>query len=259
MKLEIIEKEKHIIAIKPVGMHTTYKNSQDTSDCAVKFITEKYPDLLSVPSKKPREGGLLYRLDQDTSGVLIFAKSQDEYNRLFSLQQENMLMKKYHAVCTVAEGFYSSQLKPADFRNMLDKAHAIADVTPPSEFLRDTDKSRAGDKYFKIDYPVGHSKKTGKRMIAVKTSKYKTSGSPRSARTFIKISKDSANPSVAYVEAYITKAMRHQIRVHLSAVGLPIIGDSLYYPNSVSLPKDYSTNRLMLNCSGVYEIQNGLG
>lgn len=261
MKLEIIsETDKYLSVYKPAEVHTTYKNTGDNSDCVVKFVTAEYPELLNVDSKKPREGGLLYRLDYETSGVLIFAKTNAEYRRFYSLQQQEKLLKKYHAICLLDTQNTYKKCMRVDFSGDNFQLEQVVYANPKNDFYGEIVHSsngrfdaEIGGNYFVIDYPVGHSKKTDKRMIAVKSSKYKTSGTPIKVMTYFKVLLEFSNSilsskKLAIVEALITKGMRHQIRVHLDAVGLPILGDNLYGPSSKA------DLNLKLNCSGVYEI-----
>jgi 23S rRNA pseudouridine1911/1915/1917 synthase len=76
-----------------------------------------------------------------------------------------------------------------------------------------------------IDFPVAHHPKNKKKMIAV-MGKCRYRGKPRSAITSWKLRRTSG--SVSEISLMIKKGARHQIRVHLAAIGMPVIGDKLY-------------------------------
>jgi len=78
--------------------------------------------------------------------------------------------------------------------------------------------------YYFIDNYIGRSPKDRKKMAVL------TSGGKR-AISEIRILKRSANLFLSYVQIYTGRT--HQIRVHLSHLGYPIIGDLVYGGNRV--------------------------
>jgi len=75
-------------------------------------------------------------------------------------------------------------------------------------------------------------------MVAVKNNeKYRSN--PRITETFYKIEKKTTNYYI--LDVMIKKGQRHQIRVHLSSIGTPIVGDKLY---SKTVPDDVKNHLL---------------
>jgi 23S rRNA-/tRNA-specific pseudouridylate synthase len=109
--------------------------------------------------------------------------------------------------------------------------------------------SSEGQVYKVVECPIGHSAKSSKRMLAVKGSRYKTSGNPKKVRTFYREIGKSGN--ISLIEAFITKGMRHQIRLHLELAGLPIVGDDLY---GVAANRFNLGKRMYLHCGRVGQI-----
>lgn len=261
-----------VVVNKPVGLHTTYRNQFDEGLCVVRIVTEKYPDLLNVKGHKLREGGLLYRLDVGTSGLLIFARKQAVFNRLLRLQNAGRILKRYIAICKVSDKFADvgsdqivqfpkantdtvssdSVIAKNGFMQVLDNS-----ISVPTEFLslfkiekssfeeltgrlnRTHNMSKVAQssistldssKYSVITYPIGHSRKSKTKMIAKLNSNYKCRGIAQEATTYFRLisQRKISGLKFALVEAIITKGSRHQIRVHLDSVGLPVLGDSLY-------------------------------
>ena len=71
-----------------------------------------------------------------------------------------------------------------------------------------------------VDAPVGRSPKDRTRMAVV--------GSGRPARTGYEVSAAWASPAVSLVTCTLETGRTHQIRVHLSAIGHPLLGDGTY-------------------------------
>ena len=69
-------------------------------------------------------------------------------------------------------------------------------------------------------------------------------GKPQDAKTLWKLVKIYNKYSI--IKVIIQKGVRHQIRVHLSYLGLPIIGDKLYNENQYK-----NINNHLLYASGV--------
>ncbi len=72
-----------------------------------------------------------------------------------------------------------------------------------------------------INLPIGRSTKDRKKMAV----KYKNS---RNAITHIKVDKRYYNSNLTLVEATLETGRTHQIRVHLSYIGHPLLGDEVY-------------------------------
>jgi 23S rRNA pseudouridine1911/1915/1917 synthase len=250
------EGEDFLGVSKPAGLSTTYKNSDDKGDCLIDRVRQKYGDIDQVDGFKPREGGLLYRLDNATSGVVVIARNQDAFDRFLQMQQDFSIGKWYYALCSIGDRDESLIAKEDlelpgttwEFQNFVDL---------PMQFFRATGLAKLREdflnsdlwksaQYQVVDCPIGHSAKSSKRMIAVKSSRYKTSSDPIAVKTFFRIL--GSRNDIYLVEAFITKGMRHQIRVHLSEAGLPIIGDGLYGVDS----GDFNLGRRMyLHCGRV--------
>lgn len=85
-----------------------------------------------------------------------------------------------------------------------------------------------------IDTPIAHHHKSKKKMIAV-TEKRKHRGKARAATTSWQLVGSEGGRSL--LDLLIKKGGRHQIRVHLSHQGLPIVGDKLYNRSKVESPR----------------------
>ncbi len=111
------------------------------------MVVNKPAGLLSVPGKtdEPSAETLLHakpvhRLDQDTSGLLVLAKTPEVYKTLQAYFQRRDILKRYEAVCVmkegvselVNEGMIDLPLLPNPYdrpRQMVDREHGKPAIT----------------------------------------------------------------------------------------------------------------------------------
>ncbi|HEX7231874.1 MAG TPA: pseudouridine synthase, partial [Candidatus Binatia bacterium] len=81
LQLPVVYEDSEILIIdKPAKIPTHGFSGRDQRTVA-NFIASKHPELLGV-GKSPWEPGILNRLDRDTSGLLILAKTQESFIQL---------------------------------------------------------------------------------------------------------------------------------------------------------------------------------
>lgn len=122
--------------------------------------------------------GIVHRLDKDTSGLMIIAKSNKAHINLSNQIKERKIVKIYTALV----------------RGVLKENSAT------------------------IDMPIGRSLNDRKKMSVRKDGK--------EAVTHIKVEKRYRNYTLIKVK--IDTGRTHQIRVHMSQIGYPIVGDETY-------------------------------
>ncbi len=79
-----------------------------------------------------------------------------------------------------------------------------------------------------IDAPIGRSPRDPMRMGVV------VDGRP--ARTRYEVEREYADPAVSLVRCWLETGRTHQIRVHLAAIGHPLVGDWLYGTRNAGRP-----------------------
>ena len=97
--LEILYEDEHLIVInKPAGMvvHPAPGHTQGTFVHALLFHCKQ------IDSDDPLRPGIVHRLDKDTSGVLIAAKTRAAHNGLIDLFAKRKIEKVYLAICVGA-------------------------------------------------------------------------------------------------------------------------------------------------------------
>ncbi|MEK7507267.1 MAG: RluA family pseudouridine synthase [Patescibacteria group bacterium] len=107
MSPRIVYEDPELLVInKPAGLLTHPKHSSDQSPSVVGWLLEKYPSIAKVgdPEKlrngarDPLRPGIVHRLDKETSGLLIIAKTQMAFDHLKKQFQERKIKKTYLAL-----------------------------------------------------------------------------------------------------------------------------------------------------------------
>ena len=90
-----------VIALaKPAGLHTQLGRRGGS---VAEFLQRCFAGMAEV-GNRPEEAGTVHRLDQDTSGVLLAARSRAEYVRLRALFSGGLVRKEYLALVSGRAG-----------------------------------------------------------------------------------------------------------------------------------------------------------
>ncbi len=139
----------------------------------------------------------VHRLDADTSGLLLCAKSKTALDFLSGQFQSKTVTKKYHAFVVVL---------PAE--------HAMKVIAP----IRDV--AGALPDAFNVDLSLGEDERQKGRMRV-----FKGRGGKECLSEFRTLEKFGR---FAFVECRPHTGRTHQLRVHLAAAGAPILNDPFY-------------------------------
>ncbi|AEV68726.1 RluA family pseudouridine synthase [Acetivibrio clariflavus] len=174
----ILYEDEHIIVVdKPKGM-VVHPAAGNYSGTLVNALMKHCGDNLSSINGVIRPG-IVHRIDKDTSGVLVVAKSNEAHEKLSMMLKEHDINRVYIAL-----------------------VHGII-------------REEAG----KIDAPIGRHPVDRKKM-AVNTK------NGRRAVTHFKVLERFKDATM--LEVKLETGRTHQIRVHMSYIGYPIIGDTVY-------------------------------
>ena len=100
--LDIIHYDAEFVAVnKPTGMLTVPGRGADKQDCLYRRVLEEFPDALMV-----------HRLDMDTSGLVLFARSPEAQRNLSMQFEQREISKTYIAV---VEGVIEKNVGMVDF------------------------------------------------------------------------------------------------------------------------------------------------
>lgn len=153
----------------------------------------------SDESEFEKRGGIVHRLDKETSGILIIAKNQESFENLQKQFKDGRVKKTYIALC-------HGEIKPA-----------TGEVNIPIGRLP-WNRMRFGV------LPQGRQAKTRYRVI----SNYQL------PITNFNSKKPKSIETLSLVEAYPETGRTHQIRVHMQYLKHPIFADALYAGRKVS-------------------------
>lgn len=108
--LDILFEDEHLIAInKPVGMvvHPAPGHPKDT------FVNALLYHCAGLRGQEGLRPGIVHRLDKDTSGVLLAAKTQQAHAQIVGQFMERSVRKEYLAICvgTPKEGLIDAPIK----------------------------------------------------------------------------------------------------------------------------------------------------
>jgi 23S rRNA pseudouridine1911/1915/1917 synthase len=139
----------------------------------------------------PERPGIVHRLDRDTSGLLVVARSPEAHRRLQQLVQQRRLTREYLAL------------------------------------VAGRPRSRRGT----IDAPIGRDRHDPLRQSL-------DTDTPRDSVTHFEV--EELLPRHALLRATLETGRTHQIRVHLAAIDLPVVGDPLYgRPGELGLSRQF--------------------
>ncbi|MDR0663090.1 MAG: RNA pseudouridine synthase [Spirochaetaceae bacterium] len=216
--------DEYVILFKPPFMHSA-PLKQGESGVLSSWCGEHFPGFLAVRGNKAIEGGLLHRLDYETSGLVFAALTQRVLEAMLDQQERGLFIKEYEAVASKAAD------TPPGF-----PPRPVHRVVPP--------KSRAfrvesGFRYYGVGRksvrPVPVYQENPNRSVPPPAgNSYKTEILGMTPAVDLNFPKD-----ILRIRLRLTRGFRHQIRCHLAWVGLPILGDTLYggeaYPGPLKL------------------------
>jgi 23S rRNA pseudouridine1911/1915/1917 synthase len=100
----LFENEDFLIINKPSGL-VVHPFDHSTEETLLDFLQTHIPESFSISNQRVLMdgrtlalGGLVHKLDRDTSGVMVVAKNQDTFDTFRVQFSSHIIEKKYHAV-----------------------------------------------------------------------------------------------------------------------------------------------------------------
>ncbi len=189
--LEVHYEDQDIAVIyKPPGM-VVHPSPGHTSGTLVNALLYHFGNVSQYGGRE--RAGIVHRLDKDTAGLMVVAKSEFAHKELQKQFQERTVDKRYKAIVV----------------GIVQKDHGL------------------------IDLPIGRSIYNRQKMGTVSTNL-------RDALTEYWTEKRWENHNLSLVDIKLHTGRTHQIRVHFSQIGHPLLNDMVYGFKKSSLRSDIS-------------------
>ncbi|MCA9376224.1 MAG: RluA family pseudouridine synthase [Candidatus Doudnabacteria bacterium] len=183
----LFEDDDVLVLNKPAGL-VVHPGEKQPMGTVANALVARYPSIAAV-GEDPLRPGIVHRLDKQTSGVLIVAKTQQAYDHLKTQFKERRTTKRYTALAVGlfkrGTGVYDAPIgrSEGNFRKM---AQGRRGVRHPREAVTRFEVAE--------QFPVERAQDGGYALLHLK---------PETGRM-------------------------HQLRVHLAAAHHPIVGDAVY-------------------------------
>lgn len=207
MKIDLLfENNQFLILNKPSGLvvHPYDFSSEYT---VLDFLQERYPAIfqnsenntITLQDKRVINlGGIVHKLDRDTSGVMVVAKDRETYTSLQKQFREHTTKKMYIALI---EGH-------------IDQDH------------------------FTIDAPLGREKKGYKQIVNPTRARGELRDAKTIVTTITSQEKNSESGAsiITSLQLEPLTGRTHQLRAHMASIGHPIVGD-IAYGSTIASPR----------------------
>ena len=185
-ELDILFEDEHLIVINKNAGVVVHQSAGHPSGTLVNYLLHHCQDLSGIGGVlRP---GIVHRLDKDTSGILVVAKTDDAHQNLSEQFKEHSVKRQYQ---TMVWG-------------VPEKDHGVVNAALGRHPVRRKDMSIVEN-----DNPEESGKEKGKYAVT----------HWRVLRRF---------EFSALLACRLETGRTHQIRVHLTSIGHPVIGDPQY-------------------------------
>lgn len=212
LKIKVLAKTPDYLVIEKPADVVTHPGVNREHKSVIEGLLAVYPEIAGVGEEKDRPG-IVHRLDLGTSGVMVVARTQKGFNALKNQFEARTTDKVY---TTLVYG----KLK---------------------------------DKHGEIDFPIVRSKSNPTLWVAKplsEISEKNSKGKVRNAKTEYDVVKEFEHFSLLRVKIHTGRT--HQIRVHMKAIGHPVVGDDVYTTKETKRVKiPFQLHRFFLHASSL--------
>jgi 23S rRNA pseudouridine1911/1915/1917 synthase len=192
LKLDVLFEDSDIIVInKPPGLvvHPAAGHQHDT---LVNALIAHTDDLaMKFGEERP---GIVHRLDRETSGILVVAKNDESQQILSEQFKAREVHRIYHAICLGIPPKPQGTIQSYLARHPSDRKRYASVLGEDRKIIRQKEDDPGLGKWAITHYKVLKTHPAG----------------------------------VSYIQLQLETGRTHQIRVHLSEMGIPIVADPTY-------------------------------
>ncbi|MBX3040466.1 MAG: RluA family pseudouridine synthase [Bdellovibrionaceae bacterium] len=191
MSLDLLFEDRDLLVVnKPSGL-VVHPAAGHAADTLVNALVAHTDDLaMGFGEERP---GIVHRLDKETSGLLVVAKNDATQAALATQFQERSIHRLYQAVCHGEIAKLNGRIESYLARHPTDRKRFASVLGSDRKIIRDAANPPA----------IGKWAATTFKRLAIKHG-------------------------MSFLELKLETGRTHQIRVHLSELGHPLVGDSTY-------------------------------
>ena len=225
--------DEHLLVLeKPSGLLCVPGRGPDKQDCLSARAVQRWPDALVV-----------HRLDQPTSGLVLMARHIEAQRALSHAFAERQIHKRYIAVVAGQLGIdpISSIACSAPFARDAEQEPPHGEGVAPLQGGSRAAVPKAQEEWHTIDLPIAADwERRPLRVINHETGK--------SSQTLWKLLGHETSASGQACSRVLLSPLTgrtHQLRLHMAAIGHPMLGDALYAGDALAA----SAPRLLLHAT----------
>lgn len=220
MKIKVLYEDSNILAIdKPSGI-SVHGDGKTKEKTITDWVLKNYPKMKNVGESmgEIKRPGIVHRLDRETSGVMLLAKTQKAFDFLKSQFVNREIKKTYYAIVSGSvkndRGIINKPIgrSPRDFRRYLSGRGArgeMREAITEYKVLKRFEAKTENEQFFyaRGSHPVLGEGRSAKKNVHSRSAKF------------------------TYLEVKPKTGRTHQIRVHMKFLNHPVVGDTLYNPS----------------------------
>lgn len=229
--LEVMYEDAHILVINKapdILVHPARSHNHGTMVNALAFYLREKSKLggaLSGVGKELARPGVVHRLDRHTSGVIVFAKTEEAHWKLGHSFEHRKVDKRYIA-------FVHGLVEPdIDVIDLPLGPHPSREKGYREKYVvRHDELGKPSVTVYRVRERYGKSGRVAEQQSSRGGTPEVSEGWRTSGISAVRKSNaDRANEGgFSLVELELRTGRTHQIRVHLSHLGWPIVGDDMY-------------------------------
>ncbi len=215
----VYEDESILVVDKPAGLvvHPGVKTKDKPTlvEAVAYYLKSKY----GMDSSRVPRSGLVHRLDQDTSGLIIFAKEEQAHKKLACQFKEKTNLREYTALLG---GYLKEESIDVESYLVRSKFNRMSFKSLDSKELEGFAPDISRDIDWNDRYILNFKGEAKHRILVDKNGRK----ARYSCSHFRKIA--SYDHKLSLVTVRLDTGRTHQIRVHAKDIGAPVVGDTLY-------------------------------